>query len=56
VVKVEQVGRNIEIEYANGRKEEIENGRYERKNRFGDTVVERPATPADRRRLQALAR
>jgi len=56
VVKVEQSGRNIEVVYANGVKEEIEHGRYERKNAAGDTVVERPATQADRRRLQALAR
>lgn len=55
VVKVEQAGRNIEVTYANGTKEEIEAGRYERKNAAGRTIVERRATAADIARLKAIA-
>jgi hypothetical protein len=40
---------------ADGTKEEIENGRYERKDRFGRTVEERPATQADIDRLRGMA-
>ena len=55
VVKVEQQGRNIEVTFASGVKVEIEGNRFERKNRAGDTVVERRATPQDRARLEAMA-
>jgi len=55
ITKVEIVGSTIEIEYADGSKEEIEAGRYERKNPAGDTVEERPATAEDGARLDALA-
>ena len=39
-----------------GTKEEIEDGRYERKDALGRTVEERPATQADVDRLQLVAR
>ena len=55
VVKVEREGNSIEVVWGNGVKEEIEAGRYERKNAAGDTVVERRATAADRQRLRAIA-
>ncbi len=40
--------------YADGSREEIEGGRYERKNAAGRTIEERPATEADIDRLLAL--
>ena len=54
--KVEVSGRGIEVVHASGIKEEIENGRFEMKDASGRTIVERPATAADRARLAALAR
>lgn len=53
--KIERQGNNIEVNYANGWKEEIEFGRYELKDPFNRTVVERTATAADIRRLQSVA-
>lgn len=53
--KVERRGGNIEITYSNGWKEEIEAGRYELKDAFNRTVVERPSTAEDRRRLSSVA-
>jgi hypothetical protein len=53
--KVEVNGDHIEVTFADGTRQEIENGRFEQKNAQGRTVVERPATPADADRLQALA-
>ncbi len=53
VREAEISGDNIEITYNNGWKEEIEFGRYELKDRFNRTVVERPATDEDRARLIA---
>jgi hypothetical protein len=51
-----EVGRNaIEVRYTTGWKEEISVGRYELKDPNNNTVVERRATAADRRRLLALA-
>ncbi len=55
VKKAEVAGENIEVTYNNGWKEEIEFGRYELKDRFNRTVVERPATAADRKRLLEIA-
>lgn len=55
ITKVEIFGDNIEIEYADGSKEQIEFGIYERKDASGETVEERPATADDRARLEALA-
>ncbi len=53
--KVEINGNNIEVVHPDGTKEEIENGRFERKNAQGRTIVERPATNADLARLRAFA-
>jgi hypothetical protein len=53
--KVEIDGSNIEVEHPDGIKEEIEDGRYEMKDASGRTIVERPATDADRARLEAMA-
>lgn len=55
VVKVERGPGTIEVVYSNGVKEEIDHGRYERKNAAGKTIVQRPATSADRARLKAAA-
>ncbi len=55
VVKTEVQGNSIEVTYADGTKEEIENGVYERKNAAGRTVEERPATQADFDRLAATS-
>jgi hypothetical protein len=54
-VRVEIEGNNIEVEFPDGTKEEIENGRFERKNALGRTIVERPATQADFARLRAFS-
>jgi hypothetical protein len=54
-VRVEIEGNNIEVEFPDGTKEEIENGRFERKNALGRTIVERPATARDVSRLRAFA-
>ena len=53
--RVEIEGNNIEVEFPDGTKEEIENGRFERKNALGRTIVERPATQADFARLRAFS-
>ncbi|MFA6156660.1 hypothetical protein [Mesorhizobium sp.] len=52
--KVEAEGDKIEVEHVDGTKEEVENGRFEMKDAAGRTIVERPATPDDISRLQAL--
>ena len=54
VSKIEVSSSGVEVEYSDGTKEEIENGRYERKNSAGRTVEERPATQADIDRLMNL--
>lgn len=54
VTKIETSASGIEVTYADGSKEEIENGRYERKDSTGRTVEERAATQADFDRLSAL--
>jgi hypothetical protein len=51
--KVEITPAGIEVVHSDGTKEEIENGRYERKDASGHTVEERPATTADFTRLSA---
>ena len=56
VTKMERSGSGIEVEYSNGVKEEIENGRYEMKNAAGRTVLERRATQQDVNRIQSNAR
>ena len=50
--KIEVSGNDIEVEFANGWKEEIEDGQFEMKDPSGNTVVERPATEEDRARLE----
>jgi hypothetical protein len=55
VVKIERTTSGVEVRYSDGTKEEIENGRYERKNAAGRTIEERPATGADISRLRALS-
>lgn len=54
VVKVERSANELEVRYSDGTKEEVEAGRYERKDANGRTVEERPATAADIARLSAL--
>jgi hypothetical protein len=54
--RVEIQGNDIEVVFQDGTKEEIEAGRFERKNALGRTIVERPATQADFARLRAAAR
>jgi hypothetical protein len=52
--RVESSGRGIEVTYADGWKEEIENGRYELKDPDDNSVVERAATGDDRSRLESM--
>jgi len=54
VRKFEVSSSGVEVTYSDGTREEIENGRYERKNAAGQTVEQRPATQADLDRLLAL--
>lgn len=54
VAKIETSANGIEVTYADGSKEEVENGQYERKDSTGRTVEERAATQADLDRLSAL--
>jgi hypothetical protein len=56
VVKAERGAGGMEVTYSNGVREEIEAGRYQRKDAAGRTVVERPATDADLRRIGANIR
>lgn len=55
VVEVEREAGKIEVTYADGTSEEIENGVYERKNAADQKLLERPATDADIARIEALA-
>lgn len=54
VVKFESSALGMEIVYSDGSREQIENGRYERKNAANRTVEERVATQSDVDRLWAL--
>ena len=54
--RAESSSRGIEVTYADGWKEEVENGRYELKDARNRTVVERAATRQDYDRLGAIAR
>lgn len=54
VSKIEVSSAGVEVRYSDGTKEEIENGRYERKDAAGRTVEERPATQADLDRILSL--
>ena len=53
-VEISNGGLDIEVKYPDGSKEEIQAGRYERKDTNNNTVEERTATEADFARLQAL--
>ena len=53
--KAEINGANIEVTYADGVKEEIENGRLQVKDASGETIVERAATADDVARLSVAA-
>lgn len=55
VVEVEREAGKIEVTYADGTSEEIENGVYERKNAADQKLLERPATDSDIARIEALA-
>ena len=55
IFAIELRSGNTKIEYADGSREEIEAGNYERKNSVGDTVQQRRATAADIARLTTLA-
>lgn len=54
--EIERSARGIEVSYADGWREELENGRYELKDAQGRTVVERRATTEDMQRLSAFSR
>ena len=54
--RAESSSRGIEVTYADGWKEEVENGRYELKDAQNRTVVERAATRQDYDRLGAIGR
>lgn len=56
VIKAERSGESLEVVYSRGWKEEIEQGRYELKDPDNRTVIERPATAADRKRLTDFMR
>ena len=51
-VKVD--GSNVEVLHGNGMKEAVTDGRYEMKDSRGRTIVNRPATGADRTRLRGM--
>jgi hypothetical protein len=53
--KVEITSTGVEVEHADGTKEEIRAGRYERKDASGRTVEERRATPQDFARLSGAS-
>ena len=55
VIDAQLLGDNIEIEYADGTRDIIENGVYERKDANNETIIERPATEEDAARLAGLA-
>lgn len=55
-VEVERSAGGIEVTYADGWREELENGRYELKDAQGRTVVERRATDQDLARLSSFSR
>jgi hypothetical protein len=55
IVRVEASRSGIEIRYADGTRERIRQGRYQRRNGRGGIVEDRRATGADLSRLRALA-
>ncbi|MBF9036231.1 hypothetical protein HKCCE2091_18455 [Rhodobacterales bacterium HKCCE2091] len=54
-VRIEIRGRDVTVTYSNGWMEAVTGGRYVSTDRYGNPVVSRPATDADRDRLGALA-
>ncbi|MEZ5866173.1 MAG: hypothetical protein R3D25_19640 [Geminicoccaceae bacterium] len=54
--RIEIAGRDIEVVYVDGWREEITDGRYELKDPNNDTVVERLALDQDRARLEGALR
>ena len=54
--EIERFARGIEVSYADGWREVLENGRYELKDAQGRTVVERRATTEDMQRLSEFSR
>ncbi|MDH3264791.1 MAG: hypothetical protein OEM24_12435 [Paracoccaceae bacterium] len=55
IVRIEASRSGIEIRYADGSRERIHRGRYERRDRQGRVVEDRRATGADVSRLRAIA-
>jgi hypothetical protein len=55
IVRIEASRSGIEIRYADGTRERIRQGRYQRRNAGGGVVEDRRATGADVTRLRALA-
>lgn len=55
ILKLELFADDIQVRYTDGSREEIQGGIYERKDRNGDTVEQRPATQSDADRMTALA-
>ncbi|ESY62991.1 MULTISPECIES: hypothetical protein [Mesorhizobium] len=52
--KVDINGSTITVEHPDGLTEKIENGRFRMQDALDRTIVDRPATPADVKRLNAL--
>ena len=55
ISRIEVSSSGIEIRYANGAREEIQNGRYRVRDQNGNRVVQRRATGADVVRLRAIS-
>jgi len=53
IISAERDGNEIEIEYSDGWKEQIEHGRYEIEAPNGRTIISRPATQRDFDRLNS---
>ncbi|WP_137701425.1 hypothetical protein [Marimonas lutisalis] len=51
VVKVVYRGRDVDVFYSNGWRESIRSGSYRMRDAYGRSVVSRPATEEDRKRL-----
>lgn len=54
IVEATGFGGQVEIKYADGTKEEVSSGIYERKNSRNETIFERAATQSDVDRLTEL--
>ncbi|MFO1143392.1 MAG: hypothetical protein U1E59_13560 [Amaricoccus sp.] len=51
VVKFERTAEGVEVTYSNGLREEVSGGRFEQKDASGRTLIERPVTDADLKRI-----